>query len=192
MSIHKPPDVSPGQDPEDIKQGNDARLPIPEPPGLFPLPLTPFEELMLDEEVDGYPITFYLQLRIRGTVDETTSAFAMRDALSRHPLLACRVEQTRHGAQWVWAGECTPQANMDAEGVATAKPWQQRIDLTRTPGVRIWGEKAAESAVIVFQFHHACCDGIAAAQFLEDFAVGYAFYHDHGGEPDSLTPTIDR
>ena len=190
MSVHEPPDRKPDTTPDGGQTVRDPRLPIPEPPGLFPLPLTPFEELMLGEEADGYPITFYLQLRIKGAVRPEAAAPAMRDALSRHPLLACRIQQTWRGCQWVWAGEPTPLADMDAESWRAQQPWTQRIDLTKAPGLRIWGQSAAQSSLIVFQFHHACCDGIAAAQFLEDFAVGYSFYHDHDsdGACDAASP----
>ena len=156
--------------------------------GLFPLPLTPFEELMLNEDTGGYPITFFLQMRVHGVWDESIAALAMSDALHRNPLLACRVERSWRGVSWVWSNEDVPVADLDADRWKSERPWQQEINLTTSTGLRVWGETDGESSELTFQFHHACCDAIGAAQFLEDFAVGYAHYHDNQGNDSAGLP----
>ncbi len=144
------------------------------PDNLFPLPLTAFERFMITDESSDYPMAFYLQVRLKGVVNRDVLWLAVSDALSRHPLLCSHVERTGRGANWVWAGNEIPVPDWDRERWMAQEPWRQPIDLTRNIGLRVWGEQHPDHAIITMQFHHACCDGIGAAQFLEDVAIGYA------------------
>lgn len=147
------------------------------PDNLFPLPLTAFERFMISDESTDYPMVFYLQVRLRGIVDREVLSSAVSDALSRHPLLCSHLERTGRGSRWVWAGDEIPVPDWDRERWMAQQPWNQPIDLTKNIGLRVWGEQHPDHAVITMQFHHACCDGIGAAQFLEDVAIGYARHH---------------
>ncbi len=48
-----------------------------------------------------------------------------------------------------------------------------RIDLRRENGLRVWVRQGDGRGVVRFQFHHACCDGVAASQFIEDILCEY-------------------
>ena len=141
---------------------------------LFPLPLNPFEEFMFSDGAKEYPMLFYLQVRLKGTVDRELLAVAVADAFRRHPLLNCRIQKVEGRLCWVWAGEDFPEANWNVDQWRSEHPWNQPIDLTRETGLRVWAEQTADDAELTLQYHHACCDGIGAAQFLQDIALGYA------------------
>lgn len=147
------------------------------PEHLFPLPLTAFERFMLADESSDFPMVFYLQVRLAGVVDRDVMRLAVDDALSRHPLLCCTVQKTWRGGHWVWAGDQVTEPDWDRDRWMGQEPWRQPIDLSNAIGLRVWGEQHADHAIITMQFHHACCDGIGAAQFLEDVAIAYARHH---------------
>lgn len=152
-------------------------MPLVAPPQLFPLPLTAFERFMLADESSDFPMVFYLQVRLAGVVDRRVMRLAVDEALSRHPLLCCTVKTTWRGGQWVWAGNQVTEPDWDRERWMSEQPWRQPIDLRTTIGLRVWGEQQSDHAIITMQFHHACCDGIGAAQFLEDVAIAYARHY---------------
>lgn len=147
------------------------------PESLLPLPLTAFEQFMLTDESPDFPMVFYLQVRLKGVVDRRNMQLAVYTALTRHPLLCCRVESDNGRECWVWAGDDIPNTDWDKDHWSAAEPWHQPIDLRNTVGLRVWGEQTTEHALLTLQFHHACCDGIGAAQFLEDVAIAYARQH---------------
>lgn len=141
---------------------------------LFPLPLNVFEEFMFSDGAKEYPMLFYLQVRLKGTVDRAMLAAAVSEAFRRHPLLNCHVSRIRGRLCWVWAGENFPEANWDVDQWQGEQPWDKPIDLTSETGLRVWAQQTADYAELTLQYHHTCCDGIGAAQFLQDVALGYA------------------
>lgn len=143
----------------------------------FPLPLTAFENFMLADESPNFPMVFYLQVRLKGVVDRTLMKKAVDDALSRHPLLCCTVKKHNRTNCWTWAGDEIPETDWDEDHWSADRPWQQPIDLRNRIGLRVWGKQCPDEATLTMQFHHACCDGIGAAQFLEDVAIAYAQHY---------------
>ena len=59
-----------------------AETPVPLAPGLA---LTPFEEYMLLDDTDEYPMSFHNWCRLVGPVDRETLDAALVDAQLRHP-----------------------------------------------------------------------------------------------------------
>lgn len=161
------------------------------PENLFPLPLTAFENFMLADESSEYPMVFFMQVRLRGVIDAEVMRLAVDNALSRHPLLCCRVEKYRGKMCWVWNGDEIPETNWDPEDWIPQAPWNTAIDLRKHNGLRVWGEQLEDQATITLQFHHACCDGIGAARFLEDIAISYSL-HDvsTGTAEDACQPVL--
>ncbi len=144
------------------------------PAALFPLPLAAFEQYMLLDDCEKYPITFYLQFRLKGRLDLTALAEATHEAVGRHPLLCCRVKRIRGRYFWVWSPESVSRVELNPDVWRVTKPWLRPINLLVETGFRAWGEVTDTDAEITLQIHHACCDGIGASQFLEDIAVCYA------------------
>lgn len=144
------------------------------PAALFPLRLAAFEQYMLLDDCEKYPITFYLQFRLKGRLDLTALAEATQEAVGRHPLLCCRVKRIRGRYFWVWSPESVSTVELNPDVWRVTKPWLRPINLHVETGFRAWGEVTDTDAEITLQIHHACCDGIGASQFLEDIAVCYA------------------
>jgi hypothetical protein len=141
---------------------------------LFPMRLAAFEQYMLLDDNPSFPITFFIQFRLKGCLNLTALHEAYKEAVRRHPLLCCRVERRGGQYRWVWSPEAISRAEVNPDVWRAAKPWMRPINLTVETGIRAWGEVTETMAEITLQFHHACCDGIGASQFLEDLAVCYA------------------
>ncbi len=160
------------------------------PQHLFPLPLTAFEDFMLADESSDFPMVFYLQVRLKGVVDRKLMKLAVDDALSRHPLLCCTVKKHTGKNCWSWAGAEIPETDWDESQWSEEKPWQQTIDLRKRIGLRVWGQQTPDHATLTLQFHHACCDGIGASQFLEDVAIAYARHYAVSTNDDRELPEL--
>jgi len=139
----------------------------------FSLPLVPFEEYMLVDDRPSHPMSFFLQLTFSGVCDPATLETSLQMAIRRHPLLHARVTQGRRDCfQW----STSPQEKGTRELVTIA--WKASpvtpIDLFTSPGLRITAERSIATTELTLQFHHACCDGVGALQFCEDWFIAYA------------------
>jgi hypothetical protein len=143
-------------------------------PDLFPLPLAPFERYMLLDDRDDYPMAIVLTVDLTGDLRRIEFESALQSALDRHPLLTCRVKPTQGtGPCWVPARDSRlPVDWSDDDRPVTCEP-RERIDITREPGVRIWVRRQPNAARVIFQIHHACCDGLGAVQFVGDLLACY-------------------
>ena len=141
---------------------------------LFPLGLTPFEQFMLlDDRVD-YPMVFVIAIRVSGELLRDEFDAALQVALDRHPLLTCFVQRCAGaGLCWVPSREHRPQLDWADDNRPLTCPTQEHIDLTREHGLRIWVRREQTQARVSFQFHHACCDGLGAVQFIGDLLAAY-------------------
>ncbi len=62
-----------------------------------------------------------------------------------------------------WADDDRPISHADGK----------RINLATASGFRVWVRRLDDATRVVLQFHHACCDGLAAVRVLEDILVAY-------------------
>lgn len=135
---------------------------------MFPLPLVPFEEYMLVDDRPTHPMSFFLQLQFKGKCDRKRLDESLQGALGRHPLLAAKTGELRRGRfTWIDPVGDTAYVNWNS-------PTVPRIDLCSDSGVRVIGNSQSGETQLQFQFHHACCDGVGALQFIEDVLHGYA------------------
>jgi hypothetical protein len=158
----------------DNSSRSDAQKGVGDPAALFPMPLAAFEQYMLMDEDSKSPPTFFIQFQMKGLLNLPALVEAYHEAVRRHPLLCCRVERLKGRYCWVWSPESVRSAELNTDVWRAAKPWMRPINLFVESGVRAWGEVSDAETEITLQFHHACCDGIGASQFLEDIAVYYA------------------
>jgi hypothetical protein len=75
---------------------------------------------------------------------------------------------------WVPANGSLPTVDWGSDGLAVSCPKGEGIDLEREVGLRIWIRQGHERVRLITQFHHACCDGVGAYQFLGDLLAVYA------------------
>jgi NRPS condensation-like uncharacterized protein len=169
-----------------VKLTVDTSLPQP-PQGeavrvrTFPLLLTPFEDYMSWDDRPEYPMAFVIRLEFEGAIDRDSLEAALPLALARHPLLQANIKPAKRNENcWVAAeSPAIPIQWGDLQTPITPTEGEQ-IDIRRNVGVRIWVRSDGVQSSLITQFHHACCDGIGAYQFLSDWLW---FYADKLGQP---------
>ncbi len=142
---------------------------------LFPLPFSPFEFYYWSDDNVDYPTTYPVELSFSGRLDRAALRRALGQALSRHPLVGARVDDSGPKLPRWNAG---PEEPPEIDWADLSQPIEGRavayIDLRRESGLRVWVRESADVSRVVLQFHHACCDGIGMFQFLEDWLACYA------------------
>ncbi|MEZ4753736.1 MAG: condensation domain-containing protein [Bdellovibrionota bacterium] len=131
---------------------------------------------MLAGDKPDYPQTFFISVELSGEIDRERFDKVLPQVLARHPMLQVKLEGELHQStrklRWV------PLQNYEAPYVAWLrqgeKPNATVIDLHQEIALRIFIWEDSDKASILFQFHHACIDGVRAARFLEDLVAFYA------------------
>ena len=149
---------------------------------LMPLEFTPFEYYYFLDDGPAYPTTFPVELHFSGKLDRERFHAALVATVEQHPLLSARVDDRRRVPRWVEGELREPHLDWQGLGVPLAYPAGGALDLREQPALRTWVSAGDISAQVVFEFHHAACDGLAGLQFARDFL---AIYRAVGGEaPD--------
>ena len=140
----------------------------------LPLRLNIFERYMWADDRPTSPMSFFVRVLFSGRFDMPAFASALETALQRHPFLHARITGRRiHDLSWVLSPNLLPWIDCANEGVPMLFPGGFRIDLRMENGLRIWIRHNDKRGEIRFQFHHACCDGVAANQFIADVLCAY-------------------
>jgi hypothetical protein len=141
---------------------------------LFPLPLTPFEYYYWCDDRPEYPTTFPVEMTFTGRLECEPFCRAVALIGVRHPFLTARIRRDGRGApQWV-EGDGQPPAVDWADGqTPIAPPQGEYIDLSHSPGLRVWVRQADPATRVLLQFHHVCCDGLGSMRVVEDLLLAY-------------------
>lgn len=140
----------------------------------LPLPLVAFERYMLTDDRPSHPMTFTIRLYFSGRFDAAAFERAVEAAVARHPLLAAHLDGSRPGrARWVAAADPRPYLDVAEESAPLLFPGSEQIDLRRATGLRIWVRTGESRTQMRLQFHHCCCDGVGAYEFIEDLLCAY-------------------
>lgn len=141
---------------------------------VFPLPLAPFEEYMLADDRPGYRMTFLVDQSFDGEIDRAAFDAGVDEASRHHPLLRAFVRRRRFRApQWVSAEDASPKIDWAPLDQPVTFPEEMGIDLTAEVGVRFFARVGNGQSRLITQFHHSCCDGMGAIQFLSDLFAAY-------------------
>jgi hypothetical protein len=140
---------------------------------LFPLPFTPFEYYYYLDDCPAYPTAFPVELRFSGRLVRDHFTAALERTLARHPMLCAVVDDSGRRPVWIADKRGRPFVDWADESVAIAHPAGEYIDLKAESGLRTWVRASPGGARVLFQIHHACCDGLSALQFLADFLASY-------------------
>jgi hypothetical protein len=145
---------------------------------VFPLHLTPLERLLRADDRAQYPMTFVLEMVFSGTIDRAAFEVALAEAVARHPLLVSHILPAKGKVPcWVSANGQMPVVDWkDEHDLPFSCPDGEGIDLRQEVGLRIWVRQGSERTRLITQFHHACCDGVGAYQFLGDLLALYSAY----------------
>jgi hypothetical protein len=141
---------------------------------LFPLLLNPFERYYLADDRPQYPTTFVVELWFSGQLEQAAFLTALAQAVGRHPLLGALVADGPSGPQWVAGPNQPPALDWADEARPIAPADDEYIDLRARRGLRVWVRTSSHAIRARFQFHHACCDGLAALGFIDEVLVLYA------------------
>lgn len=139
---------------------------------VFPLHTTPFEEYLIADDRPGYRMTFLVDHVFEGEIDPDAFVAGAEQALSRHLMLNSVLVRRRGRSFW------TPRENRPAidwghidEPIRFSD--DSNIDLRHEPGLRLYVRVGRGRSRFVAEFHHACCDGFGATQFITDLFAGY-------------------
>jgi len=148
-------------------------------PWIDGLPLVPMEKFFLNHDHPAHPMVFRVLLRFSGPVESSLFAAAFAAALKRQPLLSSVVD--RHDSSPCWRPVAALPGIQWRTGDAAAKELFRLpvapIDVETNAGVRCivcsTSTEGREELIVLAEFHHACCDGQGARQFLMDWVISY-------------------
>lgn len=173
------PTVAPPPTELSSQEKSDPRGDISQP-DLFPLPLTPFERMMLAEDCGGYPMVATVEFSFTGSLDRKLLEEAYATAIARHPLLRARVDRRLFRSP-VWIAGEVPELEFSR---ASERCGPQRIDIGKSSGLLLRVVEATDHVKLQLHVHHACCDGNGILAFLQDLLL---IYHQQvAGEPPQL------
>jgi hypothetical protein len=97
----------------------------------------------------------------------------------------------RGGREW-YLPEQAPKITCHWQGWQEdlSMPDGEYLDLSHTPGLRVWMQEADGQIRWTCQFHHACCDGVGAFRFLGDWLAAYEA-ESRGGQAEPKWQPID-
>lgn len=138
------------------------------PQSAFAHRLCPFEEYLLLDDRPSFPMNFFLRLTFEGRLSYDNWKAAISVALISHPLLDANIERVgSKRIQWIAAKDSTPQIALGCH------PKGRYFDLEQQTGLRISAEEDGSTFSLLFEFHHSCCDGQGACQFIHDVLLVY-------------------
>lgn len=145
------------------------------PADLFPLPLTPFEQYVLLDDLPAQPMTAFVQLTFASPLDQVRLEQALMHAVHRNPLLASRIRTDSKVWHWIYDPDFSPKLESYDDQPPAVAGRIVPMDLRSHPGMRVWFHPHDEGRWrLLFQFHHACADGIGMRRFLLDALAHYA------------------
>lgn len=152
--------------------------------------MTPLEMYMVRDDSPRYPMSFFVELNFVGHILKKPFLHAVSHALYQHPMLrSLLVKQQGRLVGWqVLEQNDAPSVDWDSLDGPLEFPSAEFFDLTQESGLRTWVREGPRNAKVVLQFHHACCDGFGAFQFLCSLLQGYAMYCPDADQ--SHSPTI--
>jgi len=74
---------------------------------------------------------------------------------------------------WIAGPPTQPAVDWAEEATPIAHPGGEFIDLRSESGLRVWVRTGDNRSRVLFQFHHACCDGLAGLMVVQDFLSCY-------------------
>ncbi len=155
---------------------------------VLPLEFTPFEYYYFLDDGPAYPTTFPAELHFSGKLDRERFRAALAAVVERHPLLAACADDRQRVPRWV---EVEPrELHLDWQGIAAPLdyPAGAALNLRAQPALRTWVRADDNSARVVFEFHHAACDGLAGLQFVQDFLASYRAVGGEASDRGALRP----
>jgi hypothetical protein len=136
-------------------------------------PLSTLDEYMLLDDSTAYPTVILAKFRFSGPLERPLLERALFETLGRYPLLTSIARRAGHkGWEWVDAGKGHEYFKWH-EGAGKLIPVMP-FDIRSRPGFFLGINRTEEGTDLLSQFHHSCCDGRTAFDFMGDFISVYA------------------
>jgi hypothetical protein len=138
-------------------------------------PLTIFEEYMLRDDCVMHPMTFFLRADLKGPIQPGKFKSAFDEVVRRHPIFWSKItDKGRLGLVWQPDPTRIPSLRVGTSNTVGECPLEGYIDLESQAGVQAFLDVGAATAELWVQFHHSCCDGMAAMELLSELIATYA------------------
>ncbi len=148
---------------------------------IAPMPLAPFEHLMLADDSPEHPMSFFIQLKFQGRFDRPQLNTALKKALTLHPLLNSWIHGSAKDSTsritWIEASSPTPTIDWNDANVPIRFAIGRWLDLRSETGIRLWLRESEKTTTLMLQIHHSCCDGIGALSFIHTLLMAYHLPH---------------
>ena len=137
------------------------------------------------------PMEFVVKLKCAGSVDSEKFTQAILLEIKRHPLLQANAEIGPNHSQSYWrvTSDPVPQIHWIEKVFSPEQGFPEDfepIDLKSEIGLRFYGwhskTELNPNLVMKFVFHHACCDGKAGLDFVEQTLIKYGSLCEETGE----------
>ncbi len=142
----------------------------------FPLPIVAFEDYMLADDRPSYPMNFFIRMKFSGRVCRRAATAALEQVAVRHPMVTAQVR--RHGRRKLrWDQPADTEIPLHVgRTIATPEelPPCPGLDVRSEGGMAGYHLECGPKDHLLWQFHHACCDGLGAFQLLDDWLIAYA------------------
>jgi hypothetical protein len=153
--------------------------------GIFPLPLTPFEEYMFLDANRGYPMVVPVTLVFKGDVNFELLSVAFDETVSREPLFHAVIQRDHRQLFWVDSGK-TPRLEFVTEN-PIAPNCDRGIDDFQNISIDKNNQSDADNQtgfycsftpsdggfVIRIRIHHSVSDGMAILLFIANWFAKY-------------------
>ncbi len=139
----------------------------------FPGNITAFERFVLQTDSKSTPIVFRVLMRLRGPVLRDALSEAFQIAVQRQPMFQSVISP--ESRSWHRC-DCCPQLLWTTSNVSESDQTRlpvQPIEITREIGLRVKASLLEDGLLISLDFHHACCDGQGARQFIAEWLTIY-------------------
>ena len=143
----------------------------------LPLPLSEFEEYMLCDDRPTHPMVIVMLADVTGLLHETEFRASVAALLRRQLLLRCRIQNHDGRPAWLPLTDIPDPVVWNSVGTAdpaTSVPTVQPLDIQAGEGLRVTVWFTPTASRISLELHHACADGIAAVQLLNELFAEYA------------------
>lgn len=144
---------------------------------MTPMPLAPFEHLMLADDCPNHPMSFIVQMKFQGRFDRPQLDAALKSALTLHPLLKSRIQgfakDSTSRITWIESSSPTPTIDWKDADIPIRFANGRWLDLKSETGIRLWLRESEKTTTLTLQIHHCCCDGIGALSFIHTLLAAY-------------------
>lgn len=159
----------------------------------FPLPMAPMEKFMLWDDSSTHPKRFRVSCEFTGQMNRDRLRESLQFAVARHPMLLVVPDLRSNPKRWL-----IPQqpsfALFDPPGTYCVPPEEYKARIQNWKefdALCVWLDQDESRSEVVFDYHHACCDGMGARQFVRDWLLAYEQLVQSGTIDKSIFPRLD-